>query len=80
MKAEQTPLVLKVRRVVRQHKEINVEMLLSRHWNRVDYRILKGGLRSLQNDHPNRWRDPEMLGSLLKRIRSRSAQAEGLRS
>jgi len=35
----------------------------------AERRVIRGALKDLQTVHSQRWGDPDMLGSLLKRLR-----------
>lgn len=69
------PMLAQVRAAIRRHKRIDEDVLAEAARNKSEHKVIMGGLKHLKNDHPRRWRDHEMSGSLLKRLRHRQVAA-----
>ena len=64
------PMLAQVRAAIRRHKRIDVDVLTEAARNKAELKVILGGLNHLKRDHPKRWQDHKLSGSLLKRLRN----------
>lgn len=63
------PHLRNVRAAVRKHKRIGADVLQVGRF-KAEQRLIDGAFKCFKAAHPETWTDPEMMGSLLKRMRN----------